>query len=95
MNFIGRRTRQRTTDGCYYVCTEGKHEYRVLEYGSPSGPYNYRTFVYFERTTSNVFGNGSTDVWQSGWRSLPSGPKRRRLVEWFKLRKQRNELVKV
>lgn len=39
--------------------------------------------VGFSRVTSNVFGNGSDGVIQSGYRSLPEGPKRRELQSCY------------
>jgi hypothetical protein len=89
MTFNKRRTQR---GGHYYVCREGKRDYRVDDSAGADGRIEHKTFVSFDRVTSNVFGNGSTNVYQSGWRFLPAGPMQRRLTAWFALWKERNEL---
>lgn len=93
MEFIKKPTKRKTTNGLYYVCKEKGRVYSLYEYARADGEIYYQTYVGFHRITSNVFGNGSGNVTQSGWRLLPKGPKRRRLIEWFALREGRDETV--
>ncbi len=62
-----------------YYFNNGEHDYKIEDTELRNGKHIVRAYVKFYRETSNVFGNGSTCVWQSGWRELPYGPKRREL----------------
>ena len=66
--------------------------YEVLEhFGSPRSAYS--VCVAFRRVTSNVFGTGSKNVEQSGWRQLPrNGPKWREVLGLYLHRKKKNLL---
>jgi hypothetical protein len=66
--------------------------YEVLEhFGSPRSA--YCVCVAFRRVTSNVFGNGSKNVEQSGWRQLPrNGLKWREVLDIYLHRKKNNLL---
>jgi hypothetical protein len=55
------------------------HDYLVSE-STTSNRKRFEACVGFFRITSNVFGNGSDGVPQSGWRRLPFGPKREILL---------------
>ena len=74
-----------------------KHDgqfYEVLEhFGSPRSAVSVSVSVSFQRVTSNVFGNGSKNVGQSGWRQLPrNGPKWREVLSIYLHRKKHNLL---
>jgi hypothetical protein len=86
------RTDRQMSDGfCYYFDEDG-YGYCMFTYNLNGRP-RYDTYVSFDRITSNVFGNGSVGVHQSGWRSLPArGPKHRRMVGWFTALQKTNRL---
>jgi hypothetical protein len=67
-----------------YIFEDEGHEYLICEQKLSNSRARFNTYTDFSRTTHNVFGNGSKNVDQSGWRTLPyDGPKHRRLVGWF------------
>ena len=81
MNHI--RTIQQTTKRglvILHMFEGGGHDYKVEERISGDGGRRFSPKVYFQRETKNVFGNRSIGVFQSGWRSLPNGPKNRELM---------------
>jgi hypothetical protein len=81
----------RSKGNSYKFKHEG-HFYEVLEhFGSPRSAFSVS--VSFQRITSNVFGNGSKNVEQSGWRQLPrNGPKWREVLNIYLQRKKHNLL---
>jgi len=76
-----------------YYFKNGDREYIVNETELKNGTRNFNAFVFFCRETSNVFGNGSTYVSQSGWRRLPYGPKRRELEKYAEVLSLRARLI--
>jgi hypothetical protein len=54
-----------------YVFDEGGHDYLVCELSSFNGVPRFGTYTDFSRVTNNIFGIGSKNVEQSGWRRLP------------------------
>jgi hypothetical protein len=75
-----------------YYFRNGEREYLVEDTKLRNGKHSVTAYVYFYRETSNVFGNGSTSVWQSGWRKLPNGPKRCELEKQAELISLRSQL---
>jgi len=96
MGLKRRESAANTADGYSYIFESQGREYKLAEYRWPDGTTIYATSVRFSRVTSNVFGNGSRNVFQSGWQSLPSaGPLRRRLIGWFEALKKNGRLATI
>lgn len=76
-----------------YYFKRGDMDYKVIHAKLSNGDLRVKSYVQFVRVTRNVFGNGSTNVWQDGWRSLPLGPKRRELEREAELIALRSKLA--
>lgn len=78
--------------GNSYKIKHNGYFYEVLEhFTSPRSV--FVVAVSFRRITNNVFGNGSKNVEQSGWRQLPrNGPKWQEVLNIYLLRKKNNTL---
>ena len=76
----------------YTLKNHGK-TYEIKEYPSDNDKPRYTVSVWFSRTTSKVFGNGSRGVEQSGWRGLPyNGATRNAVLNLYLWRKKHGKL---